>query len=176
MNPLAVDLRSRPLPPRGAWIALAVLVLAASGAVTGAVMIQRQLEVLRAREVSLLQHGAAPPRVPWRATTPVTPYDASARVALGQAQAGWVPLLRSLESVEVLGVTVAGIDVSADERQVRVELEYSDFAGLLRFLDDLNAGADSPPWQLVQAQGSPRAAAPTGAPIALSVATVRGAW
>ena len=101
------------------------------------------------------------------------PYDASARVALAQAQAGWAPLLISLEAMEVVGVTPVSIEVSVAQRQVLVDLEFSDFATLLRFVNDINAGEPSPRWQLVQAQGAARAATALGAN---AVATVVGAW
>jgi len=173
---LAIDLRSRRTPSRLAWWALGVLAVVALGAVVALMNRQRELRSLEAVRQSLRQQLAEPPRKAPVPPAPVRPYDASARVAVALARAEWAPLLTALESMEVPGVTPIGIEISAMERQVRVELEFADFAAVLRFIDELNAGESVSRWQLTQAQGTARSmgglASSGGAP----TATIRAGW
>ena len=95
---------------------------------------------------------------------------------MAQARAEWAPLLTALESMEVPGVTPIAIDISAAERQIRVELEFADFAMVLRFIDELNAGESAARWQFAQAQGAGRpmgALAPSGG---VPTAIIRASW
>ena len=166
MRSLSIDLRSRRLPSRRAWWTLCVLAVIALSALAEAAMQQRELRSLEAIETALRQQVAQPMREVLPPPAPLRAYDASARVAMAQARAEWAPLLTALESMEVPGVTPIAIDVSAVERQVRVELEFADFAAVLRFIDELNAGEVTARWQLIQAQGT--GASPT--------ATIRASW
>lgn len=177
MKSLPVDLRSPDLPPRWAWVGLAVLALAAVLVVVASLISQRRLGTLHATHAALRAQAATPPHpVLQRPVVPVMPYDASARMALAQAQADWPSLLAALEAVEVAGVTPISIDVSVPDRQVKVEIEFADFARVLHFLDELNAGEAIPRWQLVQAQAPARALGASPVPGAMSSAVVRGAW
>lgn len=173
MRPLAADLRSRHPPPRWAWMVLAALLLAAAALAMFALKAERDLAASRVEELALRQDAAASPRPQLPRVQPVMPYDASARAVLAQAQAGWGPLLASLESMEVVGVTPVSIDVSTADRQIRVDLEFSDLATLLRFVDEINAGEPAPRWRLLQAQGAARV--PTMS-AAATVATILGTW
>ena len=177
MKSLPVDLRSPNLPPRWTWVGLAVLALAAVSVVVASVIGQRRLGTLHATHATLRAQASTPPHpVLQLPVVPVMPYDASARVALAQAEADWPSLLAALEAVEVVGVTPISIDVSVPDRQVKVELEFADFAGVLRYVDELNAGEATPRWQLVQAQAAARGLGASPAPGAISSAVVRGAW
>ena len=176
MKSLPVDLRSPNPPSRWAWLGLAVLALAALSVVVAAVISQRRLEIARSTNAALRAQVTKPPGVSPPPTVFVMPYDASARAALAQALADWPSLLAALEAIEVVGVTPISIDVSVPDRQVKVELEFVDFAGVLRFVDELNAGEVVPRWQLVQAQAAARGLGATPVPGAMASAVVRGAW
>ncbi len=176
MRPLAVDLRSRLSPPRWAWLVLSLLMIVAVGFAAVGVNDMRELRALRAEHERLVQRATKPLPLPAPKAQLVMAYDASARAALAQAKAGWVPLLTSLETIQMVGVTPVSIDVAAAERQVRVELEFADFASLLRYVDELNAGESEPRWQLVQAQGATRQAATTAVPSNSAAATIRAGW
>lgn len=175
MKPLAVDLRSRRVPRRAAWGFLLALWLVAFGAAAWAIVQHRDIVALDATLSSLRNQASEPVPVPPTAPIPIARYDASARVAFDQARAEWPALLTALESISIPGVTPVGIDVSAADRQMRVEVEFVDFASLLRLIDELNAGEPVRRWQLLQAQGAGKpqgGVSATGA----AMATIRGAW
>lgn len=176
MRPLPVDLRSRRSPPRWAWAVLALLMAAAVGFALVGVNDIRELHALQAERERLVLLATKPLPLPAPKAQLVMAYDASARAAVAQAMTSWTPLLTSLETIQMVGVTPVSIDVAATERQVRVELEFADFASLLRYVDELNAGESTPRWQLVQAQGATRQAGTTAVATNSAAATIRAGW
>lgn len=176
LKPLPIDLRSRSRPPRWAWMGVALLIVAAAAAGIVAVVSHRQLQQMLAAQAELSRQRDAPQPVESIPVVPVAAYDASARAALAQAQAEWPSLLTALESIEIVGVTPVSIEVSTADRHVRVELEFTDFAGVLQFIDELNVGEVTPRWQLVQTQGTPRVSGASMATGATQVAAIRGIW
>ena len=169
---LAVDFRTPATPGRWAWGFLVVLMAAACGGVVDALILQRQLADRRA-ELASLQAQLAP--IPQPAPVVWKPaYGASAREFLALATSPWPALLSAVESVEVRGVTPLSIEIAVVERSIRIELEISDFAQLLEYIDALNAGETSWRWTLVQSQMSSHAAA-ASAPSA-SRAMIRAVW
>ena len=173
MRSLAVDFRSVSGPPRWAWVGLGLLMIMAAGLVVTAAFAEHRLAQRKAEldelRAQLALAAARPAQAPHK-----MPYDASAREFLALATSQWPAMLTSLESVEIVGVTPLSIDVSPAERTVRVEVEFADYATLLKYVDALNAGEPVPRWALVQAQVSSRGAAGTAGPS--SVATVRANW
>jgi len=61
-------------------------------------------------------------------------------------------VLLSLESAQVQGVKVSGLEISATEGTARAELEFADHTTLLAYLGAINAGEPKPRWILLQAQ------------------------
>ena len=171
MKALDIDLRSPSRPPKWAWGVVGVL---AAGAVAMGLVAYREarkLDELKAQLVELQRQLALPPPAPVIVAQKM-PYDASAREMLALATSEWPAMLTALESVEMVGVTPTALEIAPAERWIRVEVEFSDYAKLLEYIDGLNAGSPQPKWGLVQAQsGVPR----SGAMIA-STATVRGTW
>ena len=169
MKSVLVDFRRPRRPPRWAWFAVAVLGLAAAASLVVASMQQRKLNELRAQRDELIRAKANPP--PRLISTPrPAPYEASAREMLAEATSKWPAMLTAIESMSIIGVTPVAIEIVPAEREIRVEVEFVDYATLLKFLDELNAGQPMPRWVLVQAQS---AAAAIGQK---STATVRGTW
>jgi hypothetical protein len=138
----------------------------------------RKLDALKAQRDELQRQLGMPPVTPPAAVVQKMPYDASAREMLMLATSQWPSMLTALESVEMVGVTPTSIEIAPAERWIRVEVEFTDYAKLLEYVDGLNAGSPQPRWGLVQAQ---TAAQSSGAPMnsgasVLSTATLRGTW
>lgn len=174
MRTLSVELKPASRPSRWAWGLLCLVLLLAGAAIAASLYRHQDLERIREqlREIARLQNEPVVPAVvaPRRA-----PYDASAREMLAEATSQWPAMLTALETVAVPGVTPTSVEIVASEGQVRIDVEFSDYAALLRYLDDLNAGEPVPRWALVQAQGLSRAQATQGAP-APAIAQIRGEW
>ena len=133
----------------------------------------RKLDALKAQRDELQRQLSMPTATP-AAVVQKMPYDASAREMLMLATSKWPSMLTALESVEIVGVTPTAIEIAPAERWIRVEVEFTDYAKLLEYVDGLNAGDPKPRWSLVQAQTG---AGPSFGPItAPSTATVRGTW
>ncbi len=58
----------------------------------------------------------------------------------------------ALESTQVEGVKLTAIEITAHDGEVRVNLEFAEYAMLLRYLEEINAGEPTPRWALLQAQ------------------------
>lgn len=173
MRALNVDLRSRWVPSRWAWGGVALLFAVAIVLGFAAYRESRTLEALKAQRAELLRQLVEPVK-PLPAPMQKMPYDASAREMLALATSRWPEMLTALESVEIIGVTPTALEISPAERWIRVEVEFSDYAKLLEYIDGLNAGEPRPKWSLVQAQS----VSPSGGKqdASKSVASLRGAW
>lgn len=97
------------------------------------------------------------------------PYAADAAAILKIASFPLNRVLASLESAQVLGVKITGLEALPLEGTVRVELEFTDHASLLSYIEAINAGEPTPHWVLVQAQVS------QGVPASNS-ATLMSSW
>lgn len=173
MRTLNVDLRSRWVPPRWAWGGVALLFAIALALGFAAYRESQTLEALKARRAELLRQLAEPVKSQ-PAPAQRMPYDASAREMLALATSQWPEMLTALESVEIIGVTPTALEISPAERWIRVEVEFSDYAKLLEYINGLNAGEPQSKWSLVQAQSSSPSAA--GQDPSKSVASLRGGW
>ena len=80
-------------------------------------------------------------------------------------------VLTALETVGVVGVRVIALDVVTGDGAVRVQVEFSDYEALMKYLNELNAGEPLERWVLVSAQGN--AGATTGRPSATLTSTWR---
>jgi hypothetical protein len=80
------------------------------------------------------------------------PYAADAAVVAKMAAFPLAQILSSIESAQVPGVRVVGLEVSSSDGTVRADLEFADHAALLGYLESINAGEPQPRWVLLQAQ------------------------
>lgn len=174
MKTLAVDLRSRSTSPRWAWGLVGLLYMLAAGLGSAAYRESQTLKALKAQRGELLRQLTVAPETPAAVPVQKMPYDASAREMLRLATSEWPTMLTAVESAEVIGVLPAALEIVPAERWIRMELEFTEYAKLLEYIDALNAGATRPKWSLVQAQTGSRSS--SSAPAAASTATVRGAW
>jgi hypothetical protein len=74
--------------------------------------------------------------------------------------------------VGTVGVLPVSVDISAADATVRVQVEFSSYEALLKYLEDLNAGEPNERWILATAQGTAQGA--SGRPTALIVSRWRG--
>jgi hypothetical protein len=173
-------------PGRGLLAASAGLSVLAAVGVGGVVWEYRQFVALRAQVAQLVEAdrtGAVP-----AAPRPTPLYDAGARQFLSERSAGWAPMLRTLESGAMIGVTPSAVEFNAADGVARVTLSYDDSSALLGYLGRINEGVSTGEglarWTLVETRMQPGAlpnAAPAGAGVpqtvaAQSVATIRSVW
>lgn len=175
MKQLSIELKPAGRPSPWAWRALLLIGLLAVTLVVATVYRQRELRQLREHLHETMQGQKTPPVAPPALPPRRAPYDASAREMLAEATSEWPAMLTALETTAVLGVTPISVEIVSAERQARVEVEFSDYAALLKYLDDLNAGEQAPRWVLIQAQGSrrPQDPQPAARP---ATALIGGEW
>lgn len=180
----------RPWQP-GRWhlVALGMLGFGALAAVGADVWLQQRLAALRVKvaQLSDADRGVALPAAP----RPPAAYDTSARQFLSERSAPWAPMLRTLESGAMIGVTPSAVEFNAADGVARVTLNYADPAALIDYLDRINEGVSPEgslaPWTLVethlQSAVTPNPTIPIGAaggmPVATgaqSVAIIRSIW
>lgn len=171
MKPLHVDLKPVHGPWRLSWaFAFFPLILAAG---LGAATVRQGLELrdVQDRLRDIVSSRAVAPPAPIAPPRPL--YEASAREMLAEATSPWPAMLSALETVAVPGVTPVSIEIVSSQRQIRVDVEFSDYAALLGYLEELNTGEPTPLWALVQTQGMSNARMPQGA---AATAQIRGDW
>ena len=164
MKPLAPEFTAPRRPHRLLWWAPGLLAAAALAAWALAWRDQADLQDLRqqanrARAAALAQAASSAPATP----QPPPAYADSARELLAEQAAGWAATLLALERTALQGVTPIAIEVQSRERSARIEVEFTDYAELMRYLEQLNAGASVAEWSLLSAQRSGAAAAGTPA-------------
>lgn len=142
------------IAPRGPhlrwWQALALLAMAALAA--GALVLRQQAQVQDlAQQLKAATDAPRPPATPIEPPAPAA-YADSARELLAEQGPGWVDTLLALEHTAMLGVTPIAVEVQARERSARIEVEFADYAVLMRYLEQLNAGLQVAEWSLVSAQ------------------------
>jgi hypothetical protein len=109
-----------------------------------------QVEAQVAEASARAQQAAAERASAARLTPP--PYAADAWAAFQQQQFPLNAALTAIEAVTVVGVRVVSVDIVASEAAVRLQVEFSDYETLIRYLQELNAGEPAERWTLVTAQ------------------------
>ncbi len=183
MKRVEAQFKPRWRPGRVAWAALAALALCVVLAIGAASWEHRRVANLRAQVAQLVddERNDVHPLV-----QPIAPaYDASARQFLHERAAGWAPMLRTLESGSMIGVTPSSVEFNATDGSARVELSYSDSTALFDYLGRINEGV-SPShglarWTVVETRVQPDAGASNGplpgtARVGTSVASIRSNW
>lgn len=160
--------------------ALAFLALATVVAVGVVVWEHGRVASLQTRIAQLTaDRSASSPRI---ASRPALPYDASARQFLRERAAGWAPMLRTLESAAVVGVTPTSVEFNAQDGVARVQLDYVNSSALMDYLSRINEGVspNGPRWTLEetheQAGGAPRGEGNVQPSATLYVATIKAVW
>lgn len=178
MKPLAPEFIAPRQLHRLLWWVPGLLAVAAL--TTWALGLHQQAEVQDVRQqVAALREAARAPDAPVLPPAPA-PYAESAREFLAEQGSGWASTLLALERTAMLGVTPIAIELQSRERSARIEVEFADYAVLMRYLDQLNAGASVAEWSLVSAQrsraGGTAAAVVGGANAGTSTAVLMRRW
>ena len=80
------------------------------------------------------------------------PYEADAWAALNQQQFPLNAVMTAIESVAVIGVRVISVDIAPGDATVRLQVDFSDYETLMKYMQELNAGEPAERWVLVNAQ------------------------
>jgi hypothetical protein len=147
MKAVHVEFRTRRLPSRWVWGGVAALALVAVGMAVGAGIFHRERRALNDELLELRRSQQVVPRVPGAPA-----YAGSAHELVSEASSPWPSMLVALETASMVGVTPISIDVDPAGEQVLVEVEFADYAVLLKYVEELNAGAKTAMWSLVRAQ------------------------
>ena len=172
-------------PGRVVLAALATSAVCAALAVGAAAWEHRRVAVLRTQIAQLIEdeHDGVRPPAPLIAPA----YDASARQFLRERAAGWAPMLRTLESGAMIGVTPSSVEFNAADGWARVELNYSGSTALIEYLGRIDEGVSPAQgiarWSLVETRVLP-STGPSNGSISLapqsgageSVALIRSNW
>jgi hypothetical protein len=102
-------------------------------------------------ELTQLREQAEQHQAPAATPAPEPSYTASALEMLSLSRSAWPSALVTLETAAVPGVTPTALDIVPADHSVRVEVEFSEYSALLKYLDTLNAGLEQPAWELRQA-------------------------
>jgi hypothetical protein len=130
----------------------------------GSVELERGNERLRAE----IQRAQEAQRAASQAAS-MSPADA--REAARLAKMARFPLntvFNALESTRIPGVRVTSLDVQTESTLVTVDLEFSDFEALHKYLDHINAGEPTERWRFVRAHA--------GQAPAMGAATITSRW
>ena len=183
MKRVNAQFRPRWRPGRAALALLAVLAACTVAAVGVDVWEHQCVIALQARVAKLVEAGRTGTLPP--APRPTQPYDASARQFLRERSAGWAPMLRTLESGSMIGVTPTAVEFNARDGVAQVQLNYVDATALLDYLNSINDGVSpgqgTPRWTLIESreQADPAQAQRQDIPPAApshSIAMIRSSW
>ena len=170
MRPLEVEFAPR--RPWTIWLCAAVAFIALAWAGVQSVrwwQLDQQLQALRARDLAtqaLIEANRHAASHPEPKAEPA--YAESARQALALASFDMGAVLAALESAQIAGVHVSSMELSADTRTARVELELQSAELVTPYVEALNAGDPQPHWSLAALSNT----AASGA----AAATVVGSW
>lgn len=164
MKPVHVDFCSRTGPGRRLWILTGALWVTTAVVGAGAIYQRQQVKPLRAELNSVGLMTTAPIEVkPLSAA-----YEASAQEMLREVASTWPGMLIALEGTKVAGVSIVAVEVAPLERLLRLEVQFTNYDALLKYVGELNEGEPTPRWALLQAQTGGKLMA------GLSTATISG--
>lgn len=152
MRPLKVDL----LPSRPRSMIVPILLTLAGAAVAAYQWLEvrhldRQLHIATARAYSD-QASKSRSKVASPEKVEAMPYLDDARMVVALAAFDWAGNLKALESIREPGVKVTSAIFDAQERSIRIEVEFMSAGQIKAVLSGLNAGQPTTPWRLVRAQ------------------------
>ncbi|HEX6705214.1 MAG TPA: hypothetical protein VF169_10675 [Albitalea sp.] len=150
MRSVRADFSRRSPPSPWLWGLLALLALAALAAGGWA---WREWQGAAAQRAALRDAAVKPlPPIAMPAPRAPAPYDTSAREMLAERRFPWPKVLTAIEATAVVGVTPTAVEFAAGDKSARVEVSFVDFAKLLDYVDQLNAGEAELRWTLIQSQ------------------------
>ena len=170
-------------PGRVLLAALATLAVCTALAVGAAAWEHQRVAALRVQVAQLVEDERNNVRPQAPRVTPA--YDASARQFLRERAAGWAPMLRTLESGSIIGVTPSSVEFNATDSSARVELNYTDSTALLDYLGRINEGVSTgvglQRWTVLETRVQPGALTSNGSLAGTagsggSVASIRSNW
>ena len=186
MRPINAQFRQPWRPSRGALAGLSALLACTVASVAGAAWERRHVVDLQTQESRLIEADRTDDTL--SPARPAPPYEASARQLVRERGAAWAPMLRTLESGAMVGVTPTSVEFDASDEVARVELSYSDSTMLSGYLARINEGVVPEPgrmrWTLVQTREQPAASQKSDATAMgtapsranPSAATIRSNW
>lgn len=157
MKALDIDF-APPAPPARALVALTAVAMMATVGVLGIGWQQKRLgEQIREAHAAKVAQAAAAERQSAAeraklANRAPPAYAADALAALGLQRFPLNAVLTALETVGVVGVRVTSVDIVTADAMVRVQVEFSDYEALMKYLEELNAGEPGERWMLSNAQ------------------------
>ncbi len=186
MRRIEAQFRPHWRPGRVAMAALTTFAVCAGLAVGAAAWEYQRVAALRTRiaQITEDEYNGVRPLAPLVAPA----YDASARQFLRERAAGWAPMLRTLESGAMIGVTPSSVEFNAADGWARVELNYSDSTALIEYLGRIDEGVSPAQgiarWSLVETRVLPSTGPSNGSfssPVpergtGESVALIRSNW
>jgi hypothetical protein len=156
MKTLNVDFAPRRKSPAWRWQGVAALLLVVAAAQAHhAWQLAQQVQAAEARLNALriqTERSAADRQqaLQQQQTPPAYAKDAAELAKLAAFPVEQV--FAALESAQVQGVRLSSLEVLPAEATARAEIEFSDHEALLRYLDALNTGEQTPRWILAQAR------------------------
>ncbi len=173
MKPLNVDLRRRSTPRVVQGLVLVAGTVGTLALWAGVIDATNRLGELNARRDGLMREVAsktAESLPASREPSAAKPHE-KARVA---SPSDWPAMLTALETVDMAGVDLVTVEIVRAERSIHVDAEFVDFATLLRYVDELNAGEPLPRWAITQAVIGPGGG--TGTRAVAVAGLVRATW
>lgn len=171
MKPMRPQFREANRPPRWSWWLLAALAVTVVGVAIQGWLWKKQAQALNKDTEARIAASVAPlERSPPKRPAPA--YAESAREMLKERDASWSHVLADLEQQAMAGVTPSGFEIIGNERSIRLEVTFNDYASLVRYVDRLNRNVTSARWALTSAQTSSQHTAPAASGIAVIV----GRW
>ncbi len=167
MKPVQVDFRSRRGPARGLWVLTAVWWALAAALGVGAANTHQQVKQLRVQSAAM-RNAQAMTTTPAEVEPRAVPYEASAQEMLHELSSKWPRMLIALEGTKAAGVSIMAVEVAPLEGKLRLEVQFTSYDALMKYLDELNEGEPVPRWALQQAQSGRKLVA------GLSTATISG--
>ena len=156
MKAMHIDFLPRRRPSRAAWWLCAFTASGAFVAAACAVFAWQDSEDAafewHSMQAAAKREASLPPPA---AIVPVPPpYSNDARALMREASFPVAAALAAIESVAVGGVLPVNVEMAADTRSVRLQVEYTDQALLMDYLTAINAGEPATRWVLVQARSA----------------------
>lgn len=147
-------------PTRRAWLFAGALWVAVL--ILGVLHLYLQVRIAREQEARRAAEASSRTPVVMPAPRASPPYLDDALAALKRAALPEADALAELENVAVVGIQLKSIDVNPGASAVVVELDASSDAVLGDYLDQLNAGMQSPKWHIRRVASRTATAPATG--------------
>lgn len=155
----SIDVNFAPAQPPSRLLKATTGLMIVATLVTGSMAWHERQKVIRAREIEVARQNEVEEiyrRTVERRSDSLKPlpYAADALRVLRLREFPLNAVLTALETVSVAGIRILSVDISAIDATARVEVEFSDYQSLIRYLEELNIGEPTERWVLTSAQTS----------------------